>query len=817
MTSLVLTDIEARDPAIAGVKAAALAALLSAGFKVPRFCVAPPAAFEDGAMVGPAREALAAALPALGPGPYALRASAYAQDGGAATQSRRRVSLLNVGREDVLPVVERLHAAASDSAPQGAPAIIVQAMIQPQARGVAYSRDPVTGARDLVLICALADENGAGEDQTYAYDTAADAEIAAPDGERLLRPADVWALASMARAVEAARGGAQDIDWAIAAGETFLLSARLIRPGARRDAAPAEAFAVFDNSNIAETFPGLVSPLTFSLAQYAQARAAEILARMLGLGRRRAAAAAPALEQLLENIDGRIYSNLAAWRRLLAMLPGYRINGRRLDRLIGLGEPLDPALAEALGPQAKRGVFNGVVDYGRMLRACGSIAWTAVMLRRKIIHFRRRVDTVLALDGKTIGALPPGELAKEFRRVKAEVIDRWDAPVANDFFLLTANLLYRRRFGLWYGKAGIRLYDEGLIGQANIVSIEPARRIRAMAAVTRGDDALLGALQRGDLQEIRRHASLNDLISQYLSKFGDRCPDELKLESLPLTQDPQPLFSAIVAAAQSGRDPATSVSAPMQQLAALNKARPLRRRLSQYMLRYARSRLRDRETLRFERALITAHARRLLMAMGAGFYRRGWIGEPRDVLYLTMEETLAAAEFKKGNMQLREVIARRARDFGELRSLPEPPERIVRGAAGNLRGLYRGAAPPAGVSDDSLRKGAGCCPGVVRGRACVIRDANSEPVAVGDIIVARHLDPGWISLMTNASGIIVERGDMQSHAAIVAHEFGIPCVAGLKGATAWLANGDMIEMDGAAGAVRRLEAWRPGLFRRGEE
>ena len=808
MTALVLTDIEARDPAIAGVKAAALAALQSAGFKVPRFCVVSPAAFEDGALTGPARAALAAALPALGPGPYALRASAYAQDGGAPTQARRRVSVLNVGHQDVAPVVEKLHAAASDLAPHRAPAMIVQAMIQPQARGVAYSSDPVTGARGLVLISALAGERGASafEDETYAYDTAAEAEIDAPDGERLLTPSDVRALASMARAVEAARGGAQDIDWAIAAGETFLLSARPIRPGARRDAAQAETFAVFDNSNIAEAFPGAVSPLTFSLAQYAQARAAQNLARLLGLGRRRAAAAAPALEQLLERIDGRIYSNLAAWRRLLAMLPGYRINGRRLDRLIGLGEPLDPALADALGPPAKRGILSAILDYGRMLRACAVIAWTAVMLRRKIIHFRRRVDTVLALEGKTIGALPLGELAKELRRVKADVLDRWDAPVANDFFLLAANLLYRRRFGLWFGKPGIRLYDESLVGQANIVSTEPARRIRVMAAIVRGDAGLIDALRRGDLQAIRRHASLNDLISQYLSKFGDRCPDELKLESLPLTQDPQPLFSAIAAAAQSGRDAAAPAGSPMARLAVLNKGRPLRRRLSQYMLRYARSRLRDRETLRFERALVTAHARRLLMAMGAGFYQRGWIGEPRDVLYLTMREALAAAESNMGNTELRGLIARRARDFGELRSLPEPPERVIRGAAGSLRRLYRGAQPPARVSDDSLRKGTGCCAGVVRGRVRIIRAANSEPVAAGEIIVARHLDPGWISLMTDASGIIVERGDTLSHAAIVAHELGIPCVAGLKGATAWLASGDMIEIDGTAGAVRRLEA-----------
>ncbi|MFT6535981.1 MAG: pyruvate,water dikinase, partial [Loktanella salsilacus] len=69
---------------------------------------------------------------------------------------------------------------------------------------------------------------------------------------------------------------------------------------------------------------------------------------------------------------------------------------------------------------------------------------------------------------------------------------------------------------------------------------------------------------------------------------------------------------------------------------------------------------------------------------------------------------------------------------------------------------------------------------------------------------ARHTDPGWIAVFSNAAAIVVERGSLLSHSAIVARELGIPCVVGLKGATQWISDGELICVDGATGMVERL-------------
>ncbi|HUH85409.1 MAG TPA: PEP-utilizing enzyme [Stellaceae bacterium] len=60
-------------------------------------------------------------------------------------------------------------------------------------------------------------------------------------------------------------------------------------------------------------------------------------------------------------------------------------------------------------------------------------------------------------------------------------------------------------------------------------------------------------------------------------------------------------------------------------------------------------------------------------------------------------------------------------------------------------------------------------------------------------------------MFSNAAAIVVERGSLLSHSAIVARELGIPCVVGLKGATAWIVSGERLAVDGATGSVEKRD------------
>ena len=116
------------------------------------------------------------------------------------------------------------------------------------------------------------------------------------------------------------------------------------------------------------------------------------------------------------------------------------------------------------------------------------------------------------------------------------------------------------------------------------------------------------------------------------------------------------------------------------------------------------------------------------------------------------------------------------------------------------------AAPTSTIdTGGDTRQGTGACPGIVRGRARVVRDPRGVELEAGAILVAERTDPGWIMLFPAAAGLVVERGSLLSHSAIVARELGLPAVVGVPGCTTWLVDGDLVELDGATGVVRRLE------------
>jgi pyruvate,water dikinase len=103
-----------------------------------------------------------------------------------------------------------------------------------------------------------------------------------------------------------------------------------------------------------------------------------------------------------------------------------------------------------------------------------------------------------------------------------------------------------------------------------------------------------------------------------------------------------------------------------------------------------------------------------------------------------------------------------------------------------------------------MRRGIGSSPGIVRGRVRVVRDPKQATISLGEILVARHTDPGWVLLFGNAAGVLVERGNLLSHSAIVARELNLPAVVSIPGLVDWLKDGDEVEINGASGIVRRL-------------
>ena len=110
---------------------------------------------------------------------------------------------------------------------------------------------------------------------------------------------------------------------------------------------------------------------------------------------------------------------------------------------------------------------------------------------------------------------------------------------------------------------------------------------------------------------------------------------------------------------------------------------------------------------------------------------------------------------------------------------------------------------PTGVGTATY-EGLGISPGQASGKARVIESADAAmdvELDAGEILVAPFTDAPWTPLFIPAAGVVVETGGLLSHAATVAREFGIPAVAGIRGATSLIPNGALVTIDGSTGAV----------------
>jgi pyruvate,water dikinase len=169
---------------------------------------------------------------------------------------------------------------------------------------------------------------------------------------------------------------------------------------------------------------------------------------------------------------------------------------------------------------------------------------------------------------------------------------------------------------------------------------------------------------------------------------------------------------------------------------------------------------------------------------------------------------IAFVEGRATTTDLAGLVSVRRREFDRHTRAPAPAERFdTRGVV--YRGNSFSAERPAPLPEGDRYTGTGCSPGLVRGPVRLIQDPGQARLRHGEIIVAERTDPGWVMVFPAASGLLVERGSLLSHSAIVARELGLPTIVALPGLTRWLKDGDWVEMDGATGVVVRLPA--PGV------
>jgi pyruvate,water dikinase len=829
-----------------GGKARALAALQRAGFPVPPWLVVLPG---DGELSAAEREELLRAVSELAPGrePVAVRSSASDEDGEQQSFAGQLDSFLFVPHDRVPQRVadvrrsgdsERVRAYRREQGLPEAPrppAVLVQRMIDADASGVAFSADPVTGQRGVAVVSAVLGLGTAlvgGEADADTWRVGREGKVLearlatkrtrhaaspgegvreepVPEGHALppaLTDAQVAEVAELARRAAAYFGRPQDIEWALAGGKLYLLQSRPVTALEGR-ADPDGTLNIWDNSNIAESYNGVTTPLTFSFARRAYEEVYRQFCRLLGVPAQAIEASAGVFRRMLGLIHGTVYYNLLNWYRLIALLPGFKANRGFMEQMMGVKEPLPDDIASGVAATTwGQRLRDGLRLAGSML----AMAWRHLTLPWTVKRFHRRLNQALGTRRPDLSRQRPDEIAAYYRSLERQMLPAWDAPLLNDFFAMIFFGLLGKLCERWCGDGALR--NALLGGEGGMISAEPARRVEAMAALARGNPGVIGALCSGSLAEAEAAAGpeLRRQIAEYLDRFGDRCLEELKLESATLLDDPSLLLRSV---GELARRPAPAVSAstapgPREQaearVAEALRWQPVRRMIFWWVLRNARARVQGRENLRFERTRLFGRVRLIFAELGRQLHALGVLDSPRDVFYLEAEEVLGYVEGTASTIDLRGLAGVRRAEFDAYRRMPRLPGRFETRGIAYVGHAYETRGAVSAAAEGEERSGLGCCPGVVRGRARVITDPRGAEIHHGEVLVAERTDPGWVMLFPAASGLLVERGSLLSHSAIVAREMGLPAIVSIPGVTEWLRTGDEVEMDGAAGTVRRL-------------
>lgn len=835
----IITENEEHSALQAGNKAANLRRLKDAGFRVPSWFTITPHAFEchKNSQENFLRNEIEAALTNIKTevgidetdNKFAVRSSATEEDGKFFSFAGQLDSFLNVSQNQILENAllvsqsgnsERLakYCLQNNVSSSMKPAVVVQRMVNAKFAGVMFSADPITGDRNKIVISAvrgLADRLVAGEvsgDLIVVDRTRKSIGFEKRDDINGVSEKTCLELAEIAEQIEELFDCPQDIEWVYDGNQIFIVQTRPITnlPEHTSDG----NLRIWDNSNISESYQGVTTPLTFSFAAKAYQHVYINFCLLMGVSNKAIAKNQQIFPRMLGFIRGRIYYNLVNWYRLLALLPGFQINRPFMEQMMGVKEELPPEIIDAVLEENRSGA---VATYLNLVKSIAAVLYRFANIDREISAFQQHFNATVDSVPKDLSRLNTDQLTTIYRGLEVRLLSKWDAPLINDFFAMVFFGLLGSLSQKWFPENQLQ-HHRLLVNSGGIVSAEPARLIAEMREIALTDEALFKALRESDLPCIEQHIAKNTnfkkLFHSYLAKFGDRCFNELKLESQTLNDNPLPLLRNIGSTASQTVKQTAGVSNIETQIANQNRIDLMhienqietlpfvKRMIFKFVANQAIERIRWRENLRFERTRLFGLVRKIFLEIGAQFEKIGVLQSKQDVFFLEVEEVLSFIEGKSTTNNLSNLALLRKREYDKLRDEKAPPNRIVTRDAVIPRAEVKPETLPQGIEN---LKGLGCSPGIVRGRVRVVRDPSVARPLQNEILIAERTDPGWIVLFTQAKGIIVEYGSLLSHTAIVSRELGIPAIVSASGVLDWLQDGDEIEFDGTTGRIEKLK------------
>lgn len=727
---------------------------------------------------------------------WAVRSSATAEDLPTASFAGQQDSYLNVvGAAEILRHISRCWASLFTERAvvyrrrNGIDhrtvqmAVVVQRMVLPQAAGVLFTADPVTGDRKVATVDA---GFGLGEALVSGLVNPDVFKVrhgeAVIDSQRREQPAltdaQVVQLVELGRRIEAYFGRPQDIEWCLA----------------------DDGFQIVQSRPITTLFP---VPETRDQENhvYVSVGHGQMMTdpmKPLGLSMWQLTAMVP-----MHEAGGRLFVDVT--RRLAS--PASRAG---LLDVMGKGDPL---IRDALETVLDRdGFIPSLPDRPPVGRASDPVEPDPAVVIELIERSQASVDALERdIRTKTGPALFDFLLAafEEHKRVLGDPLSH-QAIMAG----MEATWWLNDKLREWLGEKNaadtLTLSAPGNItSEMGLALLDVADVIRPwpeVVAFLRGVESVEDEGFLHELAKLTGGTEACDAIEGYLDRYGMRCVGEIDITRPRWRERPTTLVPVILdnvrnfapgAAAHRFEQGRRKARKKEQDVLARLRALPDGGRKAdetKRMIDRVRSFAGYREYPKYGIVSRYFVYKRALLAEAERLVRAHVLSEKEDIFYLTFPEL---HEVVRSNQMDGRLIQRRKDAFRSYQALTPP--RVLTSDGEALSGAYRRDDVPAGAL-----VGLPVSAGTVEGRARVILDMADADLEAGDILVTAFTDPSWSPLFVGITGLVTEVGGLMTHGAVIAREYGLPAVVGVERATRLIRDGQWIRVHGTDGYVEIL-------------
>ena len=577
---------------------------------------------------------------------------------------------------------------------------------------------------------------------------------------------EIKQLVKTAKLLEKFLGNPQDVEWCFQNNILYILQSRPITKKIFN-----EKVMHFDSANIAESYSGIVLPLTCSFASFIYKTVYEDLLVYSGVSRKKVNKYPEIFDHMLGFFYGRMYYNMNSWYRMAAFIPGYKRNKKNLELMItsNIKEDIKQDISPTLGLKIKYPLL---------------VIYKLLFLPFSIKQFRKNTSQkIREAQLMPIQSFNFEQCRETYLNLNKKLLKNWYVTVENDFMVMTYFGILKKTYG-----------DEIL---RDLISFKSAssKQITAIADLTKAIKnvhSLWGYLQKRNeiefYKELKLYPVVKKELDDYYEKYGGRFANELKLESTDLQED----FNKFAQIVNLYSNPVSHIHVQNKQLQELS-GNFMKRNLMKIVLKKFKKYSAQREELRLLRSNSFAIVRKLFTRVGVVFVDKKIIDDKDSIFYLHIDEIFSQENLTKIN-NLSKTVKDRKKEYDTYKSV-RPLSHFS---------LKQGELAPISKEKRTNKKvlqGRGCTSGIIKGRVKVFKDFSIPDKIDFDILVTRHTDPGWTSLIGLSKGLIIEHGGVLSHASIVSRELGIPTVIGAEGVLDILKDGQIVELNGSTGLI----------------